>query len=187
MSRYAPVELLRPDHDTSTFDCGSAPQTVWLRDYGLVAQQSGTARVFVARRSADGRVAGYYALAAGAVRREGAPDRLAAGTGRHPIPVVLLTRLGVDVAEQGRGLGAALVRDALLRAATAADLIGVRAVLIHAESPAAAVFYHRLDTRFEPSPVEPLHLVLLMKDIRAAIAQAATAATASGNPAVSHG
>jgi GNAT superfamily N-acetyltransferase len=86
---------------------------------------------------------------------------------------VILTRLGVDLAEQGRGLGAALVRDALERAATAAASIGIRALLIHAESQRAAAFCRRIDPAFQPSPVEPLHLVLLMKDIRAALLRAA--------------
>lgn len=176
MSRYAPVELLRADHDTSTFDCGSDQQTIWLRRYSLIAQRAGTARVYVACRVGDGKVAGYYALSAGSILPEEASTRLAAGTGRYPIPVVIMTRLGVDLGEQGRGFGSALVRDALKRAATAAGMIGIRALLIHAESPSAAAFYRRLDPAFEASPVEPLHLVLLMKDIRAAIQRAAVAA-----------
>ncbi len=169
MTRYAPVDLLRPTDDTSSFDCGSDQQTIWLRRYALNAQQAGTARVYVARRTGDRGVAGYHALSAGSILVDEAPIRLAKGTGRHPIPVVILTRLGVDQAEQGRGLGTALVRDAFKRAAVAAGTIGVRALLIHAESPIAAAFYRRLDAAFEPSPVEPLHLVLLMKDLHAAI------------------
>lgn len=173
MSRYAPVEHLRPDHQTAAFDCGSEQQTSWLRQYGMIAQRAGTSRVYVACRVNEVQVVGYYALAAGSLLREEASPRLAAGTGRHPIPVVLLTRLGVDLAEQGRGLGKALVRDALKRVATAAGSIGVRALLIHAESARAAEFYRRLDPSFEPSPVDPLHVVLLIKDVRAAITAAA--------------
>ena len=173
MSRYAPVELLRADHDTSNFDCGSDQQTIWLRRYALIAQGAGTARVYVACRDGERAVVGYHSLAAGSMLAEAAPSRLAAGTGRHPIPVAILTRLGVSLAEQGRGLGSALVRDALQRAATAAGTIGIRALLIHAESPSASAFYRRIDPAFQPSPVEPLHLVLLMKDIRAAIQRAA--------------
>ena len=90
------------------------------------------------------------------------------GAGRHPIPVVLLTRLGVDVQAQGLGLGAALVRDALIRVAAAADVIGVRALLIHAESDRARAFYEHI-AEFEPSPTDPLHLVLLIKDLRRAL------------------
>jgi GNAT superfamily N-acetyltransferase len=93
--------------------------------------------------------------------------------------VVLLTRLGVDVGEQGKGLGSALVRDALLQTAAIADRVGVRALLIHAETPEAADFYRGIDSGFEPSPTNPLHLLLLMKDLRAAI-RAAIDATDAG-------
>lgn len=173
MSRYAPIELLNKDHDRSSFECGSVEQTGWLRRFSLLAQQADTARVYVACRGGESRVAGYYALAAGSVEPEGAPGRLTAGAGRHPLPVVLLTRLGVDLEEQGRGLGTALVRDALLQVAAVGTRIGVRALLIHAESQEAARFYKQLDPAFEPMPGDPLHLVLPMKNIRAAIRQAA--------------
>ncbi len=181
MSRYAPIALLTPDHDRSIFDCGSAEQTSWLRQHGLIAQQADTARVHVACPAGESRVVGYYALAAGSVRRDGAPPRVAQGTGQYPIPVVILTRLGVDVQEQGRGLGAALVRDALLQTAWFADRVGVRALLIHAESEAAAAFYRHLTPAFEPSPTDPLHLVLLIKDLRREIRRAAEARSA-GSP-----
>lgn len=169
MSRYAPVELLTRDHDRSTFDCGSIEQTFWLRRYALLAQEADTARVYVARRAGDTIVAGFYALSAGGVEPEDAPRRLARGAGRHPIPVVILARLGVDLGEQHRGLGTALLRDALLQTVSVANRIGVRALLIHAESPDAAAFYLRFDPAFESSPTDPLHLALLMKNIRAGI------------------
>jgi len=173
VSRYAPIELLTKDHDRSDFDCGSVEQTAWLRRYALLAQQADTARVYVVCRRGESRVVGYYALTAGSVEPEGAPERLAAGAGRYPIPVVILTRLGVDVAEQGRGVGTALVRDALLQVAAVATRVGVRALMIHAESPEAARFYMHYDPSFERTPGDPLHLVLLLKNIRAAIRRAA--------------
>lgn len=169
MSRYGPVEPLTPDHDRSTFDCGPNDQTVWLRQYALLAQQADTARVFVTRRLEGARVVGYYALSAGSIEPEGAPVRLAAGTGRYPIPVVVLTRLGVDLSEQGRGLGTALVRDAFLQVAAVATRVGVRALMIHAASREAAAFYPRLDPAFVSVPGDPLNLCLLMKDLRKAI------------------
>ena len=98
------------------------------------------------------RVVGYYALAAGSVAHDGVPPRTVRGLGRYPIPVILLTPLGVDVGAQGRGLGSALVRDALLQTAAIADRAGVRALLIHAETPEAAEFYRRIDPGFEPHP-----------------------------------
>jgi len=173
VTRYAPVEPLTPDHDRSTFDCGSAAQTEWLRQYALIAQEADTARVYVIRPHGERRVAGYYALSAGAVARLEAPVRLARGVGRHPIPVILLSRLGVDRQDQHRGLGAELVFDAFLQTASIADRVGARTLLIHAETTEAARFYARLDPAFEPSPSDPLHLALLMKDLRRAAATAA--------------
>ena len=99
------------------------------------------------------------------MNREDAPVRIAKGAPNQPIGVVLLARLAVDVREQGAGIGRALLKDALLRAASAADIVSVRAVLVHALNEDARQFYLKHD--FEPSPVHPLHLMLLMKNIRA--------------------
>lgn len=173
MTAYAPVELLTADHDQSSFDCGSDAQTTWLRRYALIAQLADTARVYVIRPHGEKRIAGFYAIAAGSVEVEDARTRLSKGTGRHPIPLIVLTRLGVDLRDQGRGLGSELVYDAFLQAATVADIVGARALLIHAETPAAADFYRRLDPAFEELPGNPLHIVLLMKDLRAAVRKAA--------------
>lgn len=124
-------------------------------------------RVFVVRRRADDRVVGYYALTTGSVLHAAASRRLTAGTGGYDFPVVILTRLGVDLGEQGRGLGRALVVDAFRRVDRIADEVGVRALLIHAEDVDARDFYLRL-AAFEPSPVDDLQLLLLLKDLRKA-------------------
>lgn len=184
MSRYDPVEPLRADHDRDTFDCGPNDQTIWLRRYALVAQQGDTARVFVVRRSGGARVAGYYALSAGSIEPDEAPPRVSAGTGRYPIPVIVLTRLGVDLSEQGRGLGKALVRDAFLQVAAVATRVGVRALVIQAASPQAAAFYLRHDPAFVSMPNHPLHLCLLMKDIRKAIRQLPPRASGDEPPVI---
>ena len=156
---------LSADHDVKNFDCGKQELTEWLRRYALQNHQAGATRVYVLNRG--GRVVGYYALAAGSVESEDAPIRVRKGLVRHPIPVILLARLAVDVSEQGRGLGATLLKDALTRVAAAADEIGARAVLVHAKDDDARNFYQRYD--FEPSPTDPLHLFLLMKDLRVAL------------------
>jgi GNAT superfamily N-acetyltransferase len=157
--RYEPAR-----HDVTDFDCGSEAQTRWLRESARMAQAARTATVYVVTPVGDGRVVGYHALAAAACAPADAPVRLRKGAGRGPIPVILLARLGVDRSAHGQGLGAALVKDALLRACEAAGVIGARALLIHAESPEAKAFYLHL-AEFEVSPTDPLHLVLLMKDI----------------------
>ena len=123
--------------------------------------------VFVA--CAADKIVGYYALATGGVERAQAPDRIARGLPAHPIPVVLLARLAVDSSVQKRGLGKALLRDALIRVGNAADEIGIRALLIHAKDERAREFYMGCG-EFEPSPTDPLHLFLLMKDLRKALA-----------------
>lgn len=105
-----------------------------------------------------------YSLTAGSVSRDDATARVAKGTPNHPIGVVLLARLAVDVSEQRSGLGRALLKDALLRAVWASGIIAARAVRVHALNEDARGFYMRFD--IEPSPSHPLHLMLLMKDIR---------------------
>jgi len=109
-------------------------------------------------------VAGYYSISAGSVRVEEAPARMSKGLARHPIPVILPARLAVDKDERGAGLGKALLKDALMRIAQAADIVGARAVLVHAIDEPAKKFYQHFG--FEPSPIHELQLMLLMKDLR---------------------
>ncbi len=156
------VELLTAHHSTATFDCGKPALDDWLQRMALLNQGTGTARTFVVHR--DGGVVGYYSLASGAVTHEDATPRVKKGLAAHAIPIILLARLAVDRREQRTGLGAALLKDALLRAAGAAKEIGARAVLVHAKDENAKNFYARFD--FEASPTDPLHLFLLMKDLR---------------------
>ena len=156
-------EKLSKAHLLDTFSCGIESLDHWLKRFAWTNQQSDLTTTYVAHRA--NRVVGYYSLTAGSVNREDAPSRVAKGAPNQPIGVVLLARLAVDAGEQGGGLGRALLKDALLRASSAADIISVRAVLVHALNDDARRFY--LKYNFEPSPVHPLHLMLLMKDIRA--------------------
>jgi len=112
---------------------------------------------------------GYYSIPAGSVSVEEAPARISKGLARHPIPVILLARLAVHKEEKGTGLGKALLKDALARIAQAADVVGARAVLVHAIDEQARAFYEHFD--FEPSPIDALRLMLLMKDLRKALAE----------------
>ena len=163
--RYGPVEPISSAHRTSSFDCGSDEQTLWLRRHALQAHRSDSASVRVVTLSGERSVLGYYALAAGSVAATETPARVTHGLGQYPVPVVVLTRLGVDVSEQGHGLGVALVRDALLRVAGAAEEIGARALLLHCENEASRSFYLHLAS-FEPSPADDLQLFLLLGDLR---------------------
>ncbi len=163
---FAPLSKVEPlarSHDASQFDCGAHPAlNEWLKRFAWVNQQNETSRTYVVHRA--NRVAGYYAIAAGSLRLEEAPARVAKGLARHPVPIILLTRLAVDKREQGRGLGKALLKDALIRISAAADIVGARAVLVHAIDDAAAAFYEHFG--FEPTPANEFHLMLLMKDLR---------------------
>src|SRR5262249_42638456 len=103
-------------------------------------------------------------LVVGEIQREGAPERLTKGLARHPVPVMLLARLGVDAKWHGKGIGAGLLRDTILRTLQVAELAGVRAIVVHAKNEAARAFYERFD--FQPSPTDPLHLYALIKDLK---------------------
>ena len=127
---------------------------------------AGGARTYVTLQG--GQVVGYYALAAASVQHREATPRVAHGMPR-PVPAVLLGRLAVDQKEQHRDLGSHLVRDAITRTADAAEIVGIRVLLVHAGSEDLCRFYQGLD--FEPSPTDPMHLMLLLKDARAIIAR----------------
>jgi GNAT superfamily N-acetyltransferase len=111
------------------------------------------------------RVIGYYALASGTIAVENAPGRFRRNM-PSPIPVAVLARLAVDLDWHGRGMGRALFRDAAGRVAQAADVIGIRGIVVHAISEQAKSFYLALG--FDPSPSEPMTLMVTLADIRAA-------------------
>lgn len=157
------VEPLLRRHLTEQFECREPELTEWLRRFALASQQGESIRVYVVHR--EERVVGYYALAAGAASHAIAPDRIRRGLPGNPIPVIVLARLAVDQTEERRGLGRALLRDCLTRAAVTADMIGARALFVDAKNEDARAFYERFG--FKPSPVNRLQLFLLMKDIRA--------------------
>ncbi len=162
MSGYSAPRPIIASDDLSALDSGEPSLDDWLRRRALGNQTAGASRCFVTTR--DERVVGYYALATGAVQRLDTSRRVGQGM-PDPVPVILLGRLAVDAKEQGRGLGAHLLRDAITRTVTAAEIVGVRALLVHALHDQARQFY--LHFGFEPPPTHPLHPFLLMKDARA--------------------
>ena len=170
MTDQAPLHKPEPiakAHDLQAFDCGVPALNDYLKKYALLNHQSRSARTYVATRGA--RVIGYYTLAAGSVARSRVPSRVAKGLGQYPVPVILLARLAVDHTEKGKGLGKGLLKDALLRIMQAADIVGSRAVPVHAKDPEAAAFYREFG--FEASPVDDSHLFLLMKDLRKIVSE----------------
>jgi GNAT superfamily N-acetyltransferase len=146
-----------------SFDCGNAALNQFLQRHALTAQQSESAQTCVC--CCEGLVAGYYSLVVGGVERSVAATRVAKGMPQHPVPVMILARLAVNLEHQRMGLGKALLKDALKRTAQAADIAGIRALLVHAKDEEARKWY--LQWEFEPSPTDPMHLFLLMKDLKA--------------------
>ena len=157
-------EPLGGQHQLTDFNSGVASLDEWLRRRALANQASGATRTFVVCE--QHKVVGYYALASGAVNIAAAPGRFRRNM-PDPIPVVVLARLAVDHAHQGHGLGRALVRDGARRVLNAADAIGIRGILIHAVSPDAKKFY--LNLGFDPSPIEPMTLIVTLADLRGSI------------------
>lgn len=156
----APVLLTRY-HDRNAFDCGVPALNEYLKRYALQNQKKRAGRTYVATRA--NRVVGYYTVAYGSVALDKAPSSVKAGLARHPIPVILLARLAVDVTERGLGLGAALLKDALLRTLQAAEIAGLRAMIVHAKDDDAKRFYEKYG--FQPSPIDAYHLFLKVSDI----------------------
>jgi GNAT superfamily N-acetyltransferase len=168
VSFHKPVAL-EAWHRAENFQCGVLSLDEWLRKHALQSHRSGGSRVFVTTET-DPDIVGYYALAAGAVMPRDATARLARGMATNlPVPVVLLGRLTVDARHQGRHLGRSLLQDVMMRVLQAGELIGIRALLVHAIDEHARQWYTKFG--FEPSPTHPLHLILLIKDLRASVEQ----------------
>ena len=160
----AAPEPLTAHHQLESFASGNESLDRWLKTRALRNQASGASRTFVACEGAS--VCAYYALASSAVVVNAATSRLRRNM-PDPIPVVVLGRLAVDRTLHGKGIGRALVRDACLRMIQAADMIGIRSMLVHALSDDARRFYERLG--FEPSPLDPMTLMVTLADLKASV------------------
>jgi GNAT superfamily N-acetyltransferase len=147
----------------AAFDSGNEALDSWLRERALRNEREDASRTYVVSDGA--RVVGYYSLAAAAI-----PHARATGRSRRnmpdPVPAMLLARLAVDSKLQGRQIGANLLRDAIRRTLAAADIAGIRLLLVHAADEHARRFYEHFE--LEPSPTDELHLMLVLKDARRA-------------------
>ena len=163
MTLSAP-ELLADHHQTASFSCGVPSLDDWPKRRARGNQASGASRTYVACEG--DQVFGYYALAAGSVDVANAPGRFRRNM-PDPVPVVLLGRLAVDVTQGGQGLGRLLVRDAGQRVLQAADVVGIRGILVHAISEEARQFYQAVG--FEPSTLDAMTLMMTLADVQAAL------------------
>jgi hypothetical protein len=149
-------------HEVGDFDCGYIELNDYLRKYALTNHRNNSSKTFVVLK--DNKIIGFYSLAVGAVNIEEAPERIIKGLARHPVPVVIITRLGVDNREKGKKIGPGLLKDSFLKIISVADIVAVRAILVHAKDAKSASFY--LKYGFIPSPFDPYHLFMLLKDIK---------------------
>lgn len=160
-------ERLSDRHQLDEFACGTAVLDQWLRRRARRNDAEGASRTIVV--CDDLRVVGYYSLATGSVAGAAAPGRIRRNM-PDPIPVMILGRLAVDQTWQGRGLGNSLLQDAIFRTLAAAEIAGIRALLVHAISDKAKAFY--MGRGFIDCPGEPRTLLLLLKTVRDALNQA---------------
>jgi GNAT superfamily N-acetyltransferase len=150
--------LLADAHELADFDCGVPDLDEWLRRRARANQASGASRSYVVADAA--RVVGFYCLASGAIAMTDAPTALRRNM-PDPIPVTVLRRLAIDRSHQGRGLGVALLQDAVMRTMQAAEIVGTRGIVVHAISDSARAFYDRYG--FVASPTNPMTLILSLK------------------------
>ena len=158
-AQITPPARLNEDHDLTQFSCGEPSLDSWLRNRALQNEKSGASRSYVV--CAGSCVVGYYALAAGAVAHTEATSR-AKRNMPDPVPVILIGRLAIDSRFQGRGIGADLLRDAVLRTLQAAEIAGIRAILVSAISVGAKRFYEKYG--FIASPANPQTLMITVTE-----------------------
>jgi GNAT superfamily N-acetyltransferase len=156
------IEKLTAAHAITDFDCGNIELNHFIQKYAYQNQKANSSQTYVGIY--EHVIIGYYSLTVGSVIHAQAPDRVTKGQSKHPIPVMILARLAVDREWQNRGVGKGLLKDALKRTAQAADLAGIRALLVHAKDTDVKSWYERFN--FEPSEIDPLSLFLLLKDLR---------------------
>ena len=158
------IEKLQRTHAVEDFTCGEPELDRFLIRHALQAQQKNSSQTYIGLSGTT--IIGYYTIVAGEVRHAEAPERVVKGMPRHPIPLLVLARLAVHSEWQGRGVGAGLLLDALGRTLQVADIVGVRALAVHAKDDDAAALYRHFG--FVPSPTDSRHLFIPIKDIRAA-------------------
>ena len=159
----APLPLAA-DHEFAGFESGEPSLDDWLKRRAFKNQANGSSRTYVV---CEGKAAiGYYCLAAGAIGHAEAPGVMKRNR-PDPVPVLVIGRLAIHQAHHQKGLGTALLNDAIRRAMQAAEIAGVTALLVHAISGPARRFYR--SRGFIESPVEPMTLVLMLATIAQAL------------------
>lgn len=170
MSRFLAPQPLGGEHRIDRFENGAGSLDVWFLKHARIAAAAGSARTYVVIDTERGRVVGYHALTVASIEHTEATTRARKSMPQYPIPAILLARLAVDHSVQGEGNWRLLLGDAMSRAVSVVEQMGVRLLLVHAVDDAAQRFSEHFG--FEPSPTDPMNLQLLIKDVRAALGTA---------------
>ncbi len=155
------IEKLSRQHGLESFDCGVPQLNTFLARHAMANQTANASQTYVGLK--ENQVIGFYSLAAAEVKFEDAPERLRKGLARHPVPCILLARLGIDLSHQGLGAGSGLLKDAFRKTHLLAEIAGARALVVHAKDEKAKAFYQRYG--LADGLVNPLHLYALTKDL----------------------
>ena len=161
MLNLLPPILISSEHELNDFDSGESSLNEWLKKRALKNQASGGSRCFILCNGK--KVIGYYTLSAGAIHHDTAPKAMRRNM-PDPLPVLLLGRLAIDKNYHNKGLGSALLRDAMIRAVSVASDAGVFAILVHALSEQAKRFY--LSRGFVESILQPMTLIMTLKTVQ---------------------
>lgn len=153
-------EPLTPGHIVAEFCCSDPGLNEWLRKKALKNHSTGISRVYVICAEETNRVIGYYCLSTGSVQRNTVPGSYRRNA-PESLPVVVLGRLAIDQSCAGKGLGVALLRDAIFRTENIALQVGVRALIVHALNDDVKSFYMKF--AFAPSSINPLTLLYPIK------------------------
>ena len=164
MSTPVAITKLGKGHNLHDFDCGVMALNRFLSQFAWQSQLAEASQTYLALAGTE--IIGYTTLTVGSVDYTDAPERLKKGLARHPVPVIILARLAVATSWQGRGVAKLLLQDTITRTLNAADIAGIRALLVHAKDEQAKSFYEHFD--FVASPTSPLHLFVLIKDLKKA-------------------
>jgi GNAT superfamily N-acetyltransferase len=151
-------------HRLADFECGETSLDDWLKRRAAKNQANGSSRTYVVCE--HDTVIGYYCLAAGAIGHADAPASMKRNR-PDPVPVLMLGRLAIQKDHHQKGIGTALLNDAIRRAIEAANIAGVTALLVHAISEQAKRFY--LSRGFIESPVKPMTLCLMLATVDRAL------------------
>lgn len=156
------IEKLARNHAVDSFDCGNDALNRFLKRFALANQLANASQTYVGLHKEE--IIGFHTLVVGEIAIDKSPDRMRKGLARHPVPVMALARLAVDLSWQGKAIGAGLLKDALLRTVNAATIAGIRAIVVDAKNETASNFYRHFG--FLEGFADPQQMYLLVKDIR---------------------